>query len=102
MTFSVWCMVLGFKFKPPYTHDVLSKLVESFDLLKAIDLLMNVQPPTITSALTDKIRALHLTAQPEHRIPDSTPTRITIGPDEDIFTESHLAKVAKIFDPRSA
>ena len=79
-----------------------SKLVESCDLSRAINLLMNVPPPAITSALTDKIRALHPTAQPEHRIPDSAPTRITIGPDEELFAESHLAKVVKDLRPHAA
>ena len=56
----------------------------------------------ITPALMDKIRALHSTAQPERRIPESAPTKTQIGPDEELFTESHIAKVVNIFDPRGA
>ena len=52
--------------------------------------------------MTYKLRALYPTAQPEHRILGSAPKRITISPDEELFTESHLAKVVKDLRPHMA
>ena len=75
-----------------------SKFVKSCSLSRAINLLVNVPPPAITSVLTDKIRELHPTAQPEHRIPDSAPS-ITIVRNKALLNESHLAKVKKKFEP---
>ena len=72
-----------------------SKLVENCDLSRAINLLMNVPPPVITPDLIEKIRALHPQAPPEHQIPDTAPTRIIIGPDDELFSEATLAKIMK-------
>jgi hypothetical protein len=79
-----------------------SKLIESCDLSRAINLLMNVPPPEITPELVAKIRALHPVAPPEHQIPDTAPTRISIGPDEELFSEAILAKVVKDLRPHAA
>jgi len=84
------------------TERRVSKLIESMDFSRAINALINTSQPSITPELIAKIQAMHPEAPVEHRIPDSAPTRIIIGPDEELFKESDLARIMKDLRPHAA
>ena len=72
-----------------------SKFIESYDLSRAINALINQPSPEITPELIDKIDALHPQAEPEHRIPDTAPTSIRLNAGEKLFNDTDVTRVVK-------
>ena len=73
----------------------MSELVQSCDLSRALNTLAGSPRLEITEELLQKVRDLHPTAEDQHRIPTSAPTKINLAPDEKLFQENDLVRVIK-------
>ena len=49
----------------------------------------------ITENLLQKVRDLHPSAEEQHRIPETVPTKINVAPDDKLFSDNILVKVIK-------
>ena len=72
-----------------------SELVQSCDLSRALNALTGSPRLDITEDLLQKVRDLHPSAEEEHRIPESAPTKIRVAPDDKLFKENDLIRVIK-------
>ena len=72
-----------------------STLVKSCDLSRAINSLVLPPRVDITQDVIQKVHELHPIAQPEHRIPNSAPTKVNLDPGERIYQFQLLNRIIK-------
>ena len=78
-----------------------SDLIQSCDLSRALNALAGSPRLENTEDLLQKVRELHPSADVQHRIPDSAPTKINVAPDDKLFKENDLARVIKDLRPEA-
>jgi len=72
-----------------------STLVRSCDLSRAINSLVIPPKVDITHDIIEKVHELHPIAQPEHRVPNSAPTKVNLDPGERIYQFQLLNRIIK-------
>ena len=77
------------------TEQRVSKLIQSCDLSRALNALAGSPRLEITEQLLQKVRDLHPSAEEQHRIPQSAPTKINVAPDDRLFSDNDLIRVIK-------